>query len=131
MVSVVGTDAYAVFGLCPALLHGLDYAGQKCDLCAEIEKRATRLQFEHANARKQFTLPAYCVVCPECFADPLQGCTAVSGRSCSKPHGAREARANGLRATPRRGFYQRPKKPIIYNAAEQQAFRLLGHEIPK
>lgn len=130
---MIGVDAEAgvVFGLCPALLHGLDYAGQKCDLCAEIEKRAARLLFEHTNAQKKFTLPAYCVVCPECFADPLTGCAAYSGRSCSKPHGAREARANGLRATPRRGFYQRPKKPIVFNEAERQAFQLLGHEIPK
>lgn len=118
-------------GMCPALLHGLDYANQACDLCAEMNKRATRIQFEHTNAQKQFTAKSYCVACPECFADPLQGCAAESGHSCSKPHGRREARANGLRATPRRGHFQRPRTPIVFADAERQAFRLLGHEIPK
>jgi hypothetical protein len=119
-------------GMCPALLHGLDHEGQACDLCAAMNARAKRVQFEHEHAQKKFTDKAYCVACPECSADPLEGCIAVNGgeRSC-KLHGKREARANGLKATPRRGHYQRPKVPIQFTDAELQAFRLLGHEIPK
>lgn len=117
--------------MCPALLHGLDFDGQVCDLCAAMVARAARIQFEHKNALKQFTEKAYCVACPECSADPLQGCTADygGGRSC-KLHSKREARANGLRPTPRRGHYQRPKTPIVFNEAERQAFQALGFPIP-
>ena len=118
--------------MCPAQLHGLDYDGQACDECAKIVARGGWVRADHARAQKPFKVRGYCVVCPECFADPLEGCIAINGgeRSC-KLHGKREARANGLKATPRRGYYQKPKVPIQFNAAEQQAFQLLGHAIPK
>lgn len=118
--------------MCPAQLHGLDYDGQACDLCAEMNKQAGRIQYEHARVQKPFKARAYCVACPECGSHPLEGCVAANGnsRSC-KLHGKREARANGLKATPRRGFYQKPKTPIVFAEAELQAFRLLGHAIPK
>lgn len=118
-------------GMCPALLHGLDYKGQACDLCAAMNARAKRVQLEHASAKKQFTDKAYCVACPECSADPLTGCAAYSGRSASKPHSSREARANGLRQSPRRGWFQKPKVPIVFTEAELAAFQVLGHALPK
>jgi hypothetical protein len=115
--------------MCPALLHGLDFDGQACDFCAEMVKQAGRLQYQMTQY-KPFTERAYCVACPECNAHPLEGCCAYGGRSC-KLHSKREARANGLRATPRRGFFQRPKTPIQFNEAERQAFQLLGFPIPE
>ncbi len=117
-------------GMCPALLHGLDYAGQTCDFCEAMNKRAARHQRAMTTYLAPFKDRAYCVACPECSSDPLIGCVADSGRSC-KPHGKREARANGLKSTPRRGHYQRPKNGIQFNEAERQAFQLLGHAIPK
>lgn len=118
-------------GLCSAGLHGLDFEGQPCDLCQPDDP--TKLPPHLAASLPYGELPRerpYCVECSECGAVPREHCVTVGGRSC-KPHGKRIARANGLRPTPRRGMFSKPPGGIEFTEAELEAFRVLGHEIPK
>lgn len=58
------------------------------------------------------------VRCDECGARPFVRCTTVSGVVCKYPHAKRVARKNGLKQTPRRGHFVRPKEGIQYDEDE-------------